>query len=396
MSYIEILKHPVIGRLSLIQLISYFGTWFSQVAIFSMLVSYGASEVTIALVATMGMLPSIILAPVIGIVIDRVPFKQLMMSLLIVEIVITIGFTFIDSLDMVWILMILIFIRSSSASMLFSAEMTLFPKIIKGDMLKKTNEIHSIIWSLCYAFGMAVGGLATYYMGFDTAFLIDATLYSLAIFILLGLNLSLKEEIIDIKSNYEMLKEGFVYLIGHKKIIHLIVLHATLGFTTFDALVTLLADFEYKEIIAVPLAIGIINGTRALALMVGPLFISNFVNKNNLHYLFVLQGMAIILWAYLEGDFYISLIGVFVTGVFTTTIWSYTYLLIQEEIAPKFMGRIISYNDMFFMLFSVVVSLFIGYASKWGVSLKDITITLGVGFILTSFYYYWFKSRYLD
>lgn len=396
MSYIEILKHPVIGRLSLIQLISYFGTWFSQVAIFSMLVSYGASEVTIALVATMGMLPSIILAPVIGIVIDRVPFKQLMMSLLIVEIVITIGFTFINSIDMVWILMILIFIRSSSASMLFSAEMTLFPKIIKGDMLKKTNEIHSIIWSLCYAFGMAVGGLATYYMGFDTAFLIDATLYSLAIFILLGLNLSLKEEIIDIKSNYEMLKEGFVYLIGHKKIIHLIVLHATLGFTTFDALVTLLADFEYKEIIAVPLAIGIINGTRALALMVGPLFISNFVNKNNLHYLFVLQGMAIILWAYLEGDFYISLIGVFVTGVFTTTIWSYTYLLIQEEIEPKYMGRIISYNDMFFMLFSVVVSLFIGYASKWGVSLKDITITLGVGFILTSFYYYWFKSRYLD
>lgn len=396
MSYIEILKHPVIGRLSLIQLISYFGTWFSQVAIFSMLVSYGASEVTIALVATMGMLPSIILAPVIGIVIDRVPFKRLMMSLLIVEIVITIGFTFINSIDMVWILMILIFIRSSSASMLFSAEMTLFPKIIKGDMLKKTNEIHSIIWSLCYAFGMAVGGLATYYMGFDTAFLIDATLYSLAIFILLGLNLSLKEEIIDIKSNYEMLKEGFVYLIGHKKIIHLIVLHATLGFTTFDALVTLLADFEYKEIIAVPLAIGIINGTRALALMVGPLFISNFVNKNNLHYLFVLQGMAIILWAYLEGDFYISLIGVFVTGVFTTTIWSYTYLLIQEEIEPKYMGRIISYNDMFFMLFSVVVSLFIGYASKWGVSLKDITITLGVGFILTSFYYYWFKSRYLD
>lgn len=394
-TYKEVLKHPVIGRLSLIQLISYFGTWFSQVAIFSMLVSYGADEITIALVATMGMLPAVILAPIIGIIIDRVPFKKLMMALLMVEIVMTLGFTFINSLDTVWILMILIFIRSSSASMLFSAEMALFPKILKGDMLKKTNEIHSIIWSLCYASGMAIGGLATYYMGFDVAFLVDAMLYSLAIFILLGLNISLKQEI-HTNSNYEMLKEGFIYFISNKKIIHLVLLHATLGFTSFDALVTLLADFEYKEVIAVPLAIGWINGTRALALMIGPLFISNIANKNNLHYFFILQGLGIILWAYLEYNFYLSLIGLFVAGFFTTTLWSYTYLLIQQEIEPKFMGRIISYNDMFFMLFNVMVALFIGYASKWGVDLKTITTILGMGFIATAFYYAWFKRVYLD
>ncbi|HHO65727.1 MAG TPA: MFS transporter, partial [Epsilonproteobacteria bacterium] len=47
MGYIETLKHPIIARLSLIQLISYFGTWFSQVAIFSMLVAYGADALTI-------------------------------------------------------------------------------------------------------------------------------------------------------------------------------------------------------------------------------------------------------------------------------------------------------------------------------------------------------------
>ena len=395
MAYKEILQHPVIGRLSLIQLISYFGTWFSQVAIFSMLVSYGADEITIALVAAMSMLPAVILAPLIGIIIDRIPFKKLMMTLLVVEIVMTLGFTLINSLDMVWILMILIFIRSSSASMLFSAEMALFPKILKGDMLKKTNEIHSIIWSLCYASGMAVGGLATYYMGFDTAFIIDALLYTLAIFILLGLNITLKQEI-HTNSNYEMLKEGFLYFIHNKKIMHLIFIHALLGLTSFDALVTLLADFEYKEIIAVPLAIGWINGTRALALMIGPLFISNLVDKKNLHYFFVLQGLAIILWAFLEFNFYISLIGVFITGLFTTTLWSYTYLLIQEEIEPQFMGRIISYNDMFFMLFNVCVALFIGYASKWGLSLQGITIVLGVGFLFASLYYYWFKRAYLD
>lgn len=394
MTYRKVLQHPIIGRLSLIQFISYFGTWFSQVAIFSMLVEFNADEVTIALVASMGMLPAVILAPVIGIIIDRVPFKQLMFYLLLVEITMTLSFILINSLDYVWLLMILIFIRSSSSSLLFSAEMALFPKILKGDMLKKTNEIHSIIWSLCYALGMAVGGLTTYYIGFDMAFLTDAILYFLAVFILLGLDINIEQAKHNI-SNWQMFKEGFIYLINNKKIIHIIILHASLGFTSFDALVTLLADFQYKEILAVPLAIGWINATRAFALMIGPLFISNLVNRSTLHYFFILQGLAIILWAFLEYNLYISLIGLFISGFFTTTLWSYTYLLLQEEIDEKFMGRVISYNDMFFMLTNVIVSLFIGYSSKWGLDLKSITIILGFGFIFTAFYYIWFKKNYL-
>lgn len=359
-----------------------------------MLVSYHADEVTIALVAAMGMLPAVILAPMIGIIIDRIPFKKLMMILLVIEIIMTLSFTLINSLEYIWVLMILIFFRSSAASMLFSAEMSLFPKILKGEMLKKTNEIHSIIWSLCYASGMAAGGLATYYMGFDTAFFIDALLYLLALFILLGLHLSLEEKV-HRDSNWQMFKEGFHYFINNKKIVHLVLLHATLGLTSFDALITLLADFDYKELIAVPLAIGWMNATRAIALMIGPFFMSKIINKNTLHYFFILEGLGIILWSQLQFDFYLALIGLFTAGLFTTILWSYTYLLIQEEIDPKFMGRVISYNDMFFMLANVFVALFIGYSAQWGLSLENITITLGLGFFAAAGYYLWFRRQYL-
>ncbi|HIC65598.1 MAG TPA: MFS transporter, partial [Paracoccus sp.] len=377
MTYLETLKHPVIRRLSLIQFISYFGTWFSQVALFSMLVSLGADAVTISFTAAMAMLPAVVLAPVIGIVIDRVDFKKLMLTLLLVEISMTLGFIFIDSLEYVWILMILIFFRSGAASMLFSAEMTLFPKLVSGEMLKNTNEIHSIIWSLCYALGMAVGGVATHYMGFDTAFMIDAALYGLAVLLLLGLHISL-EKVLHTDSNWKMFKDGFSYLASNKKILHLLFVHASIGLTSFDALVTLLADFEYKALIAVPLAIGYMNATRALGLMIGPFFIGKVISKDNLHYFFILQGLAIILWSQLEYNFYFALVSLFVTGFFITTLWSYTYLLIQEETDPQYMGRVISYNDMFFMLSNIATALFIGYASTWGLSLESITFTLGV------------------
>lgn len=394
MTYLETLKHPVVARLSLIQFISYFGTWFSQVAIFSMIVSYGASEIIIAITAAMAMLPAVVLAPFIGIIIDRIAFKKLMLTLLVIEISMTLGFMFIDGLSQLWILMILIFIRSAAASMLFSAEMALFPKLIKGNMLKNANEIHSIIWSVTYASGMAIGGLVTHYLGYDSAFMIDAFLYSVALLLLLGLKLSWEQEA-HTQSNWKMLKDGFDYLVKNKKILHLILLHASIGLTSFDALITLLADLQYKTLLAVPLAIGWMNATRALGLMIGPFVIGKIISKENLHYLFMIQGVAIIFWALLESNFYVALVGLFVTGFFITTLWSYTYLLLQEETDKAYMGRIISYNDMFFMLSNVVTALYIGYASKWGVSLSSITTTLGVGFILTALYYRWFKKVYV-
>lgn len=384
MKYTNTLKHPIIGRLSLIQFISYFGTWFSQVAIFSMLVSFGADEISIAIVAAMGMLPAVLLSPFLGIFIDKIDFKKLFIFLICIEIIMTIGFTFINSLDYLWILMILVFIRSGSASMIFIAQMALFPKIVKGDMLKNTNEIHSIIWSLCYALGMGIGGVVVYYIGFDTAFLLDACFYMIALILVFGLHINV-EKVDFIDGSLAMLRDGFIYLHSHKKIMYFILVHASIGFTSFDVLVTLLADFEYKEILAVPLAIGWMNAIRAISLMIGPFFVSKYINEKNLHYLLFLQGISIIIWAFLQTNFYFSLLATFFIGFFTTTLWSYTYFLLQNEVDKKYLGRVISYNEMSFMLSNTITALFIGFGAKFGLELWVITIVLGCGFIFVGF-----------
>ena len=393
-NYRDVLKHPIVARLTLIQFISYFGTWFSQVAIASMMLEYGASELAIAYIFMMLMLPAIVLAPLFGWIIDRISFKKLMGSLLLIEISMTLFFMTINSLDDLNSLMLFVFIRSAAASILFSAEMALFPKILEGEMLKKTNEIHSIVWSVCFSAGMALGGLVTYYFGYDATFLIDAILYSIAFLLLLGLQLSL-EPMKYTESALKMMKSGFIYLKNHKKLIHLIVLHAALGFTSFDTLITLLADLHYKYILAIPLAIGYINATRALAMTIGPLLFSKYINEKNLHYFFALQGMSIILWSFTQHSYINSILAIFVVGLLSTSLWSYTYYMLQQEIETKFLGRIIAYNDMVVMLSNIAVTLFVGYAAKMGMELQYITIIMGCGFIATAFYYAWFKKRYL-
>lgn len=394
-TYLDVLKHPVVAQLTLIQFISYFGTWFSQVAIASMMIEYGASPLAIAYIFMMIMLPAIVLAPISGWIIDRISFKKLMGTLLLIEISMTLLFTTVNSLNDINLLMLFIFIRSMASSILFSAEMALFPKILKGEMLKKTNEIHSIVWSVCFALGMAIGGIVTYHFGYDTTFLIDVMLYCIAFMLLLKLQLIL-EPIKHTESAVNMMKSGFVYLKNHKKLIHLILLHATLGLTSFDTLLTLLADLHYKYVLAVPLAIGWINATRALAMTIGPLLLSKYINDKNLHYFFALQGIAIICWSFIQHSYAMSIVAMLGMGLLTTSLWSYTYYMLQQEIEMKFLGRVIAYNDMIFMIFNTIVTLFVGYTAKMGLPLQTITFIMGFGFIFTAFYYQWFKKYYLD
>lgn len=378
-------EHKVVRDLSLVQFIAYFGAWFSNVAIYTMLVEFGSTELAISIVTAMHFLPAILIAPISGAIIDRVKIKPLMILLLLTELIMTILFLTIDDKSEIWLLMIFIFIRMSAASMFFSTEMSLLAKLLKGKPLQMANEVHSIIWSFTYAVGMAVSGFIVNLYGYKTAFIIDAFIFFIALIVFIRIDFVVKASITTDKI-FQLIKDGFIYIKSNKLILHLIFLHSCVGLTSFDALITILAKNEYKYIISVPLAIGFSNAIRAVALMIGPMLISKYVTKENLHYLLVFQGLAIILWGLTQDNFYISLISIFIVGLSTTTLWSFTYALLQDKCDEKYIGRVISYNDMFFMLSCVVTTLFIGLMTSL-TSTDIITILLGVGFLAFAFYY---------
>jgi MFS transporter, DHA3 family, macrolide efflux protein len=378
-------EHKIVRDLSLVQFIAYFGAWFSNVAIYTMLVDFGSTEFAISIVTAMHFLPAVLIAPFSGAIIDRVKIKPLMITLLITELLMTILFLTIDNKEQIWFLMILIFIRMSAASMFFSTEMSLLAKLLNGKPLQMANEIHSIIWSFTYAVGMAVSGFIVNLYGVKTAFIIDATIFAIALIVFIRIDFVVKPSVTTDKI-FQLIKDGFIYIKNDKIMLHLIFLHSCVGLTSFDALITILAKNEYKYIISVPLAIGISNAVRAVALMFGPMIISKYVTKENLHYLLIFQGIAIILWGLMQENFYVSLIALFIVGLSTTTLWSFTYALLQNKCDEKYIGRVISYNDMFFMISCIATTLFIGLMASL-TSVDIITILLGVGFLGFAFYY---------
>ena len=387
-------NEPLLRRLSSIQLIAYFGAWFSNVAIYTLLIQLGADAATIALVAALHFLPGVLQAPLSGVIIDRINPKKLMIILTLIEILATLSLISIDNVGMLWLLYLLVFVRMGAASFHFTVEMSLLPRILKGKGLQTANEIHSIIWSLSYTLGMALSGLVVYWIGITAAFLLDAALFCIVLFLASGIRLEGDFSSPPKERFVTMMGDALGYIARNRVVLHLMALHAVIGFTAFDALVALAAKNYYADIVAVSLGIGLLNSSRALGLVIGPMVLGHWVSNERLGWLFLAEAGAIALWAFAMEDFYLSLAASVIVGFVTTTLWSYTYTLLQHHTRSEYYGRVVAYNDMVFLGVGAFASLLIGMLAQSGTSLQSVTLILGSVFLLAVLYYGWIRRRY--
>jgi len=390
--YIKLLKsESVLRRLSIIQLISYFGAWFSNVAIYTLLLKMQVGAEVVSFVAMLNFLAGVFQAPFSGAIIDSLKPKRLMLSLIVVQIFSTALLLLIDESSELWLLYILIFVKMAAASFYFTTEMSLLPKILDDSKLQKANELHSIIWSISYTFGMALSGFVVYIFGVKSAFVLDAFMFVVCFYFLYTLDI--KVQVIKCgESLIKMMGDTFKYLKKSPHAIHLMLIHAFVGLSAFDALIALMVDRYYASVVAISLALGLLNTSRAIGLVVGPVILSDWVNNKRLSYTFYFQAMAIWLWAFVMKDFYLSLFISIIVGFFSTTLWSYTYTLLQQNIDEKYYGRIVAYNDMLFLSMAAFTSFMIGLLATNGYSLENITVLIGIGFMVGGVYFRWIRK----
>lgn len=391
--YILLRYKPNLRILSSVQFICYFGMWFSHTGIFALLIELDAPVWAITLAAAMAFIPNVLLAPINGVIVDKFSPKKLMMFMLFIEIITVFMLIFIDDISLLWLLFIIIFVRMGVGVVYFQTEMSLLPNLMTKKKLKLANEIHSIIWAVSYTAGMGLAGIFIHYFGIKASFLFDFGLYIVG----LGLISRLKAPVI-IKTTsqniFNMMKEGLGYIRANPVLMHIIFLHSFVGVTAYDNLIALMAKYQYKEIMSISLIIGFMNMTRAISLVVGPMILSKFINNKTLIWLFIGEFLGIGLWAVLQFDYYLGLIGLVAAGFCTSTLWSYTFTMLQNSCDKRFYGRVIAYKDMVYYLVSATISFMIGVLYESGISLAMITFLMAVIFLFGALYYFIIYRRY--
>ena len=385
--YIVLLRHSRNYRLLFSAgFICMFGLWFSVVGVATLLIELGAPVWAITAVGVISFVPNVFLAPINGIIVDKFQPKPLMTAMFITEMISIFMLIFIDSLDYLWLLLLIVVVRSVAGTLFFQTESSTLPKFLSRSYLKLANEMTGIIWTITYTFGMASAGVFIHYFGVQAAFILDFCLYVFAFFILLRLNFK------DLARNarepvFKMLKEGFSYLRSHPLVVHLIVLHAFVAVTTYDNLIALLAKYRYKEILSASLVIGLMNMSRSAAAFFGQIWLSKIVNKHTFFWILLGQFAGIALWAVLEFNYWLSFAGMIAAGFFITTVWSYSFTQLQSHVDREFFGRVIAYNDMAYFIVATLVSAAIGFFFELGFSLSQITFGMGFMFAIAAFYY---------
>ena len=391
--YILLRYKPNLRILSSVQFICYFGMWFSHTGIFALLIELDAPVWAITLAAAMAFIPNVLLAPINGVIVDKFSPKKLMMFMLFIEIITVFMLIFIDDISLLWLLFIIIFVRMGVGVVYFQTEMSLLPNLMTKKNLKLANEIHSIIWAVSYTAGMGLAGIFIHYFGIKASFLFDFGLYIVG----LGLISRLKAPVV-IKTTsqniFNMMKDGLGYIKANPVLMHIIFLHSFVGVTAYDNLVALMAKYQYKEIMSISLIIGFMNMTRAISLVVGPMILSKFIDNKTLIWLFIGEFLGIGLWAVLQFDYYLGLIGLVAAGFCTSTLWSYTFTMLQNSCDKRFYGRVIAYKDMVYYLASATISFMIGILYESGISLAMITFLMAVIFLFGALYYFILYRRY--
>lgn len=391
--YILLRYKPNLRILSSVQFICYFGMWFSHTGIFALLIDLDAPVWAITLAAAMAFIPNVLLAPINGVIVDKFSPKKLMMLMLFIEIITVFMLIFIDDISLLWLLFIIIFVRMGVGVVYFQTEMSLLPNLMTKKNLKLANEIHSIIWAVSYTAGMGLAGIFIHYFGIKASFLFDFGLYIVG----LGLISRLKAPVV-IKTTsqniFNMMKDGLGYIRANPVLMHIIFLHSFVGVTAYDNLVALMAKYQYKEIMSISLIIGFMNMTRAISLVVGPMILSKFIDNKTLIWLFIGEFLGIGLWAVLQFDYYLGLIGLVAAGFCTSTLWSYTFTMLQNSCDKRFYGRVIAYKDMVYYLASATISFMIGILYESGISLAMITFLMAVIFLFGALYYFIIYRRY--
>jgi MFS family permease len=195
--YLELLRiNAPFRRLFMARLVSLFGDWFNLLAILALLRELvGVDAQSFGFVLISKMLPSIFIAPVAGVLVDRFERKRLLVVLDLVRALLVLGLLALPALSeavrgagipMVAVLYTFVVLQAACVPVSEPARNAVTPDLVRPQDLVTANALGAAAWSTMFTLGVAAGGLATTYFGWRIALVVDLGTFLLSAALIAG------------------------------------------------------------------------------------------------------------------------------------------------------------------------------------------------------------------
>lgn len=196
------------------QVFSNIGNWLDMLTINVLISFYWGLELSANAATVVAMsLPYIFLGPIFSVWIDRYSRKNVLLFCTYLRILVIIGFYFAPNL---WTILILIFFRSTLASMFEPARQGMLRILLPKELMAEASSLGQMVLNLTKILAPAIGGTLLIIYEPKTIFIIEGVAFIFAVLLILRLpandNYVKKKDINEKQAFWFEFKEGFNFI----------------------------------------------------------------------------------------------------------------------------------------------------------------------------------------
>ncbi|MCP5114676.1 MAG: MFS transporter [bacterium] len=398
-SYWSLLKRNRNFRfLWLAQMVSELGDWFYSIAIYSLLLELTGSAEAVALAVVLQVLPQFFIAPMSGVINDRVSRKQVMIFADIARAGIVLGMLLVRTVEMVPLLYLLLLLQTFMWSFFEPGRSAVIPNLAKDDQeTLVANALSSTTWSFNLMAGSALGGFVAVAFGRETVFVVNSLTFIASAFFLREMRFSephaetagpLKlRDLVD----FSPLLEGIRYVRSDARLLATLLVKAGLGLLGAHWVIlpifgerifpVNLGNLDQQR--AGMLGMSLLMGSRGVGALVGPLVGGYWAGqrKSRLRRGILLAFVAVTIGYTLLGfvpNIQLAALAVILAHAGGSVIWVFSTTLLHFQAEDRFRGRVFSADFGFLVLTMSIVSYLSGMAVDYGISVRTISIITGL------------------
>jgi MFS family permease len=355
------------------QLISVAGTWMQIVAQGWLVYQISHSELTLGIVAFAAAIPSLLVSPWGGVIVDRVPKRDLLVitqasAMVLAFILAILAFT---NVAQVWHIVILAAGLGLVNAFDGPARQAFVVEMVGREDLPNAIALNSMMFNGARVIGPAIGGVLLATVGTAWCFLINGLTFLAVIAGLLLMQLPPHTIQRHVESSWKQLKSGLRYAFANTELFALLML--ALIFSVFGiSYNTLLPAFADQVLHAGAVGYGVINAASGFGAVTGAFIMATYGDRGqrgrwlrwaNLTFPIVLFAFAF------TSSLPLSLVLAYLLGVGFMLEFTIINTLLQTHVADEMRGRILSLYTLTFFGFAPFGNLAIGnLAEIWGMS----------------------------
>ena len=167
-------------RLYLASVISLGGDWFLLIALFGLMLALTGQAIMVAFTIAAQDLTYFLASPFAGVLADRLDRRRLMIACDLARAVLVLGFLFVRTEDLAWLVFVLLAATALFAAAFEPAASAAMPNVVDERDLSTANALSGSLWGTMLAVGGALGGVVAGVFGRDVAIVVDSVSFVLS------------------------------------------------------------------------------------------------------------------------------------------------------------------------------------------------------------------------